>query len=68
MSLAEQIAAQVDPGVRQRGDRYAKQGRVRIVERSEDRLEARVRGTMTYRVVVRCEDGRMSATCTCPNA
>lgn len=49
-----------------RGSRYAKTGRVKRLARGEDRIEARVEGTDSYRVEIRVADDGLFAVCDCP--
>jgi hypothetical protein len=54
------------PRSRERGLRYARQGRVEWVDVFDDRVEAVVVGSEPYEVVWEHEGGRWNASCTCP--
>jgi superfamily II DNA or RNA helicase len=64
-SLAEMLAPTVSASIRQRGERYADEGRVRITRTTATRVEASVRGTSTYGVTLARRDGAWEASCSC---
>jgi len=66
MTLASQLARQVDPTIQQRGRKYFFDGAVRIVEGGPDAVKARVRGTSNYTVRLKRDKDILRVECTCP--
>ena len=66
MSLPARLVQQFGSATRQRGDAYARQGRVKIESVSSTQIEAIVRGTRRYRVEVEADGAAIVASCTCP--
>ena len=63
------VARQFPDFVRERGDRYYQQGRVTLIEVSEDLVAADVRGASLYRSSIRrTRNGELTFSCTCPYA
>ncbi len=64
--VADLLAPEVPPAVRRRGERYAAEGRVRILESHVGRgLHASVQGTRTYHVFLEVDGGDLTPYCTC---
>ena len=66
VSLARQTSSWFDGAVRSSGDRYVVEGRVTIESRSADHVEATVRGTSSYAVILTRELDELLVNCTCP--
>lgn len=52
----------------QLGKEYFGDGAVRNLSVTRDTVRAQVRGTASYRVVLRTESGELSSDCSCPRA
>ena len=66
MTPAATLAPFVQAAVRRRGARYFQQRRVGLGRRDADRIEASVRGSRVYRVLLVREADTLRASCTCP--
>jgi uncharacterized Zn finger protein len=55
-----------DPGSYVRGMAYFGEGRVELIKASDRRVEATVRGTFPYRVVLELDGGAVDWSCFCP--
>src|SRR4051812_21588201 len=56
------------PQVRTRGERYFREGRVRLRAASPTHVEATVRGSRPYTVTVSVREDLIATSCTCPYA
>ena len=65
MSLAENLRNNFNSGVRQRGNKYFWEKRVRIQSGSAEQVTARVRGGRTYEVRLELDRGDLFAACDC---
>jgi superfamily II DNA or RNA helicase len=69
MPFANRCSHEFDSGVRSRGERYFRQGRVQIQAAGGDSLSARVRGSCRYAVLLDwsgARGGAVESSCTCP--
>jgi superfamily II DNA or RNA helicase len=66
VNLSDRLAGIFDSTVRHRGKKYFLQGRARIQNGSDSSVEARVRGSLDYKVTLDWEDGVLTAECDCP--
>ncbi|HKP85304.1 MAG TPA: DEAD/DEAH box helicase [Blastocatellia bacterium] len=66
MSLTVKFSSLIDSAVRSRGRSYFSQGLVRITHGDESLVEATVRGTRNYRVMLSIEGNNFTVSCTCP--
>jgi superfamily II DNA or RNA helicase len=66
MSLSTTLSHDFSPLIRERGQDYFRQGRVKIRHGSSTVVEAQVRGSRTYNVNLDWEDEQLSADCDCP--
>jgi hypothetical protein len=64
--LSKKLARYFSARIRDRGNTYFAQGLVKIVRATDDQLEARVRGSQDYTVLLDWNDGALLATCECP--
>src|SRR5690606_34489605 len=65
--IADRITAAFPESVRERGTRYQREGRVRLLRAGGGRLEAIVRGTVAYQVeIVVNGRGDVNVLCSCP--
>jgi superfamily II DNA or RNA helicase len=64
--LKQALARQFDRAIQQRGAEYFRAGRVRIGRTSDTSVEATVRGTTAYHVLLLREEDALRVTCTCP--
>jgi uncharacterized Zn finger protein len=62
------LAAFFTPQVRTRGERYHREGRVRLKHASPTHVEAVVRGSRPYTVTFEVRDDLVATSCTCPYA
>jgi hypothetical protein len=62
----ESIRTRFSRAVRDRGEGYYYDGRVRLEELDEQGLAGTIRGTRSYRVIVRCAADLLRAWCDCP--
>ena len=65
MRLTSRLARDFSGRVRNRGENYFRQGRVRIQNGSSSEVAARVQGSRSYQVSLDWEDGTLSALCDC---
>jgi hypothetical protein len=65
VNLSDRLAGCFPSSMRSRGERYYRQGRVRVQEGSRCRLRARVRGSQNYKVSLEWKDHVLSAACDC---
>ena len=65
-TLRAAVRSSVSADVRSRGDAYFQQGRVSIVDSSDDSLVASVKGSQTYQVTLDLRDEELTVSCTCP--
>ncbi|MGA9772301.1 MAG: SNF2-related protein [Blastocatellia bacterium] len=66
MSLTTKFSSLIDSTIRGRGRSYYQQGLVRITRGDDHLVEARVRGSESYQVMLSVEDQTFSVSCTCP--
>ena len=66
MQILEDLAHDDSPRERSRGNEYAVQGRVTLIECSSTRIRSTVRGSSIYRVEIAIEDEERVYFCTCP--
>jgi superfamily II DNA or RNA helicase len=64
--LSEKAASSFDASVRSRGEAYARRRRVKVSIGTKDFVDAVVRGSQNYSVMLSLEDGELVAFCTCP--
>ncbi len=67
MNLSTRLAGNFSVSIRNRGQNYFWQRRVRIARGSDFEVEARVRGAEDYQVRLGWQDGTLSARCDCPS-
>jgi superfamily II DNA or RNA helicase len=66
MDLSSVLASSVASQVRQRGEAYLREGRVRIVAQGKDFVSARVSGSSPYDVELARTSDSLVVSCTCP--
>src|SRR5262245_43922202 len=66
MSLITELSSDFTKAVRSRGADYFQEGRVRITKGSDWEVQARVRGSRTYRVDLEIEGNELVVHCDCP--
>lgn len=67
MNVSEKIAHLFDEEVRERGRSYLTNAAVKIVQTRNGFVEANVKGSITYRVELLCDEDALVASCTCPH-
>ncbi|MEJ7609085.1 MAG: SWIM zinc finger family protein [Bryobacteraceae bacterium] len=68
MLLSKSLSPDVSQTVQHRGRSYFHGGRVRIEKGSDTEVQAQVRGSSFYRVLLKVSDDGVDLTCTCPFA
>jgi intein/homing endonuclease len=66
MSLITELSSDFSKAVRSRGADYFQEGRVKITNRSDLEVHARVRGSRTYRVDLEIDGNEFLVHCDCP--
>ncbi|MFH1999893.1 MAG: SWIM zinc finger family protein, partial [Planctomycetota bacterium] len=67
MGISGKVLDQVGSGVKVRGAKYFRQGGVRIIQGSGQKVMARVSGTQVYDVLLNaCDFDELEFSCTCP--
>jgi len=66
MILSARFAGKFSSGIRKRGEDYFRQRRVRIQRGSGSEVEASVRGSQSYYVMLNWSGDRLSVSCECP--
>ncbi|MBI3448614.1 MAG: DEAD/DEAH box helicase [Acidobacteria bacterium] len=66
MSISRDLSRTISATQRQRGEEYYRQGRADITDIAGDMVEARVRGTRRYLVVLEIDGDELLCECDCP--
>lgn len=66
MTLSQKFSSSFATSIRDRGATYWRQGKVYIIDSTERRIDARVRGSESYKVILELQGRQLRVSCTCP--